>query len=586
MILIATVNLELAKKLKKKLLQLGSKVTVISPKEKNFLAALGNQSLSSVVIDLVFGSLSLEVCVDTLNGIALRSSVVALHDDKLPPKQLLPAFSDNITLTPGSDFTGVLTALGMLGAINSGDFKSFCRNVPTYNIQIPVNLLRRYGGLGIISIDTACFGKIGLEYGIDVYSKVKDVFQSILFELWGKEGNFREDDILCRKSVASNLYYVFLSRSRKTGSLPFPGALEGVADRVLSTLQKSILEELSTRKPRRRIPECVQNIPVPHVGFIGILNNPCIETSEIIETGLDDARKVSVAQMKRLKGRQLELMQTLIQGEDFLVPHFQAVFRLRDITEEQVKTADSEGSIEPLSSHIFGFESLIRVNQKRSNELVKCEDLSITGLDAKFLRPDILFALAKSTKVSLELDQACLKQAAEYSFGLPGVLMVNILPRNLYYIDRLRTFFHSKSIMFEVSEAEAINNFELMKKSCAILEAHDMGIAADDFGKGFSSLERIIKIKPDVIKFDRSMVENIHEDPVKQAYVKGMVKAAEFIKTTILAEGVEKWEEAKVLQNMGIELIQGFLLHKPQAAHEILKDLQFEHKTGNLESAS
>ena len=586
MILIATVNLELAKKLKKRLLKLGSEVTVISPKEKNFMAALGNQSLSSVVIDLVFGSSSLEVCVDTLNGIALRSSVVALHDNKLPPKQLLPAFSDNITLASGSDFTGVLTALGMLGAIDSKDFKSFCRNVPTYNIQIPVNLLRRYGGLGIISIDAACFGKIGLEYGIDVYSKVKDVFQSILFELWGKEGNFREDDILCRKSVASNIYYVFLSKSRKTGSLPFPGALEGVADRVLSTLQKSILEELSTRKPQRRIPECVQNIPVPHVGFIGILNNPCIETSEIIETGLDDARKVSVAQMKRLKGRQLELMQTLIQGEDFLVPKFQAVFRLRDITEEQVRTADSEGSIEPLNSHIFGFESLIRVNQQRANELVKCDDLSITGLDAKFLRPDILFALAKSTKVSLELDQACLKQAAEYSLGLPGVLMVNILPRNLYYIDRLRTFFHSKSIMFEVSEAEAINNFELMKKSCAILQAHEMGIAADDFGKGFSSLERIIKIRPDVIKFDRSMVENIHEDPVKQAYVKGMVKAAEFIKTTILAEGVEKWEEAKVLQNMGIELIQGFLLHKPQDAQEILEDLQLEHKTGNLESAS
>jgi EAL domain-containing protein (putative c-di-GMP-specific phosphodiesterase class I) len=125
--------------------------------------------------------------------------------------------------------------------------------------------------------------------------------------------------------------------------------------------------------------------------------------------------------------------------------------------------------------------------------------------------------------------------------------------------------------MFEVSESEAINNLDLMLKSRDHLERHNMGIAADDFGKGYSSLERIIKIRPDVIKFDRGMIQEIDKDPVKQAYVRGLVTAAKILNTTILAEGVETWEEAAVLKEMGIELIQGFLLHRPMAA-KIIKD--------------
>jgi EAL domain-containing protein (putative c-di-GMP-specific phosphodiesterase class I) len=131
-----------------------------------------------------------------------------------------------------------------------------------------------------------------------------------------------------------------------------------------------------------------------------------------------------------------------------------------------------------------------------------------------------------------------------------------------------------KDIMFEVSESEAINNFELMMRVRDSLEKMEMRIATDDFGKGYSGLEQIIKIRPDLIKLDRSLIQDIHTDNPKQAFVTGLVRAAKIAGTTVLAEGVEKWEEAEVLKDMGIKLIQGFLLHRPQAADEILHDLQ------------
>ena len=55
-----------------------------------------------------------------------------------------------------------------------------------------------------------------------------------------------------------------------------------------------------------------------------------------------------------------------------------------------------------------------------------------------------------------------------------------------------------------------------MLKAKESLKNSNMGIAADDFGKGYSSIERVIKIRPNLIKFDRSMITDIHKDPIKK----------------------------------------------------------------------
>jgi len=303
-----------------------------------------------------------------------------------------------------------------------------------------------------------------------------------------------------------------------------------------------------------------------------VMNNTCIDPHEILEAGLEASRQVAQAQLRRVKDRQRELMQTLIQSQDLIYPQFQAVFHLQPITREHLRACRASSSIEPIKDFLYGFESLIRVDKAAVDKSLS--DNGALDIDPKFLRPDVLFSIAKSSKVALELDQACLKVAASYSRDLPGVLMVNILPRNLYHINRFDSFLAGrKGIIFEVSESEAISNFDLMMFSREALEKKSMGVAADDFGRGYASLERIIKIRPNIIKFDRSIIQDIHEDPVKQAYVKGLVEGGKILKTLILAEGVEKWEELVVLQEMGIELIQGFLLHKPQNVEKILEQV-------------
>ena len=86
------------------------------------------------------------------------------------------------------------------------------------------------------------------------------------------------------------------------------------------------------------------------------------------------------------------------------------------------------------------------------------------------------------------------------------------------------------------------------------------------------------------------MITDIHKDPIKKVYVKGLVEAAEILEAEVLVEGVELWEEAAVLKEMGVSLVQGFLFHRPQPVGLIKKQLEeadkAEKKKPNLTVAS
>ncbi|SME96516.1 EAL domain-containing protein [Pseudobacteriovorax antillogorgiicola] len=574
MIVIATQDKALAKQLKDDLYEASMDSRIIDVNDKAFIAHFYKQEVTAIIADEEYQTLPSEATIDILNSLARRMPVLVLRGE-LPHKDMNNSnsheFNDALTVLAKENYNDILTTASLFsGIVANQGVKARCKSIPFYNSQIPISMLNSFGGLGILTIDASSFNKISVEYGSDVYAKMKEVFHDILFDLWGRPGCFRDSDVICRKSMTSNTYVIFMNRSRDTGALPHPGALERVADRISNSIHNALWDELFAPRTNRRIPSCVESIPLVGVGFFGVLNNPCIDVQEILDSGLEASKQMASSQQKRGRERQRELMQTLIQSEDLLTPYYQGVFNLQNLSKELVDKVHADKSITPLKSHIYGFESLIRVNQ----EAVQKENNFESGVDSRYLRPDVLFSLAKYTKVALELDQACMKHAAKYAKDLPGTLMINILPRNLYYIERLRTSFERKErLMFEISESEAISNFDLMMKSRDHLEKHHMGIAADDFGKGYSSLERIIRIKPHVIKFDRGMIQNIDKDSVKQAYVKGLVRAAKILNTTILAEGVETWEEAAVLQKMGVELIQGFLLHRPQEVHLILEQI-------------
>lgn len=576
MIVVLTAKADIAGALKELLSKHSLECRLVQPGNSASVAALYAADVVAAVVDGETSHLPHHAWQDLLTSLGRRIPVVVLGS---------PSTDIGGASNPGSRAAGpvtwlekptpeaILSVLDACGAVGIDHRKLNRQSIPLFNAQVPLHMLQNNGALSVLVIDASAFRKIAIEYGSDVYHRVQDCFNQLLFDLWGTPGCFRSADILCRRSASSNTYFIFLEQSRSASAVPAPGILEKLADRIVIKLQNAFWREIFVERSKRIVPDCLSVVPDLAVGFSTAIHNPCVDSLELVEQLLETAAEQSRIQLKRIRDRQRELMQTLIQTPGLLQPHFQAVFRLGSLSKDMVDEARTKRSIKPLQNLLFGFESLIRV---RADAIDAIYDLSgPVYMEARYLRPDVLFALSHTAKVGLELDQACLHHAVLHSASLPGTLLLNILPRNLYNIDRLRhLIMDRKDIMFEVSETEAINNIELMLKVRASLEKMDMRIAADDFGKGYNGLEQIIKLKPDLIKLDRSLIQDIHLDQPKQAFVGGLVRAAQISKSEVLAEGVELWEEAEVLQKMGIDFIQGFLLHKPQAAAAIELDLQ------------
>ncbi|MEI6399797.1 MAG: EAL domain-containing protein, partial [Pseudomonadota bacterium] len=313
-------------------------------------------------------------------------------------------------------------------------------------------------------------------------------------------------------------------------------------------------------------------VPDFSVGHATALHNPCVDSVDVLEHLMEMSAEVAKVQLRRIRDRERELMQTIVQSKEILYPNFQAVFNLQEITKELAEEVNTTQSIASIKKSLYGFESLIRVRKDKVDERLALDHL--VYMDAKLLRPDILFGMAAHSKVALELDQLCMGLGIAGAVDLPGKLMVNILPRNLMHIERLTHLLTPRgNLVFEISESEGVTNPALMQKVRDYVSKIKCSIAADDFGKGHASIERVINLRPELIKIDRSLLEKIHLDGAKRIFVEGIIKAAKLVNATVLAEGIETWAEAEVVQKMGIDLIQGFLLHRPQPLEQIVAQI-------------
>ncbi len=90
-----------------------------------------------------------------------------------------------------------------------------------------------------------------------------------------------------------------------------------------------------------------------------------------------------------------------------------------------------------------------------------------------------------------------------------------------------------------------------------------MRFAVDDAGAGFASLRHILRLAPDFIKLDRTLIDGIEHDRSRQALAAGLISFAEKIDATIIAEGIEHSDEVDVLTALGVGYGQGFFIAKP-----------------------
>ncbi|RXJ88204.1 EAL domain-containing protein [Arcobacter sp. CECT 8985] len=117
------------------------------------------------------------------------------------------------------------------------------------------------------------------------------------------------------------------------------------------------------------------------------------------------------------------------------------------------------------------------------------------------------------------------------------------------------------NIVLEIKE-DTIKDSNLLKEFCLIHRNLGYVIAIDDFGTGYSSFDRLAIVNPDIVKIDRSLIDNIDNNYVNSSVLKSIVDISNKIGALTLAEGVERKEEILSCMKKHIDIFQGFYFEK------------------------
>lgn len=181
-------------------------------------------------------------------------------------------------------------------------------------------------------------------------------------------------------------------------------------------------------------------------------------------------------------------------------------------------------------------------------------------------RPDRRFADAAAVGLGLELEDACLSAAVAASAYLPagGWLSLNLSPDLLLERARLKQCLQAatRPTVLEVTEHVAIEDYGAVRAALSSIGS-PIRLAVDDAGAGFASFRHIVELRPEFVKLDIGLVHEIDQDPVRQALVAGIVYFAGKSGCELIAEGIETAAERDLLQSLGVELGQGYLLGRP-----------------------
>src|SRR6478609_1564408 len=199
--------------------------------------------------------------------------------------------------------------------------------------------------------------------------------------------------------------------------------------------------------------------------------------------------------------------------------------------------------------------------------VVGYEALSRFRLEPR-VTPDLVFAEAERQGHGSRLDAMVVRKALELGASKPRdcFLSINVEPRHLLgpeLLDVLNAPQTLGGIVLELTEHREVPDVRALVKVLDGLRERGAVIAVDDAGSGYSGLKQLLELRPQLIKLDRELVSNVHEDTAKIALVQMLGELVGRLDGWLLAEGVETSSELRVLQQLGVPLAQGYFLARP-----------------------
>lgn len=304
-------------------------------------------------------------------------------------------------------------------------------------------------------------------------------------------------------------------------------ATEGEITEMVTRLQRHVGAQIETAHG-----EDIAALFDIYVGRAHLYYNPKIRLERLIYRGIREAQNASRSVEQRERARRVNDLKT----------------SLRD----RLVYVDYHPIVVAATKEIFGYEALAR------------------GRMRTLRSPEVMFDVAAEADMIWELSRLCRERAIE---GMntrlrPGeLLFINVDPHDFNdpaFTEQEVT--DPSRVVIEITERTAIKDYPKFRDRLKAFRDMGYRFAVDDAGSGYAGLGSIANLEPDFIKLDISLISAIDTNFIKQNLVQTMVKFATDHGAMVIAEGVERAEEFKTVQDLGVPLVQGFYLHRPQSA--------------------
>lgn len=200
--------------------------------------------------------------------------------------------------------------------------------------------------------------------------------------------------------------------------------------------------------------------------------------------------------------------------------------------------------------------------------------------DGAVVSPAEFLPLASANGMMPAIDNQMLEHAIEFAARFNNrpvapFVSVNITANHLHsegFTDRVRQLLAdyrvpASRLMIEITESEYIDGSTDWATAASDLRAQGVLLAIDDFGSGYSSIERLRHLPVSHLKFDRSLVQTV-SGPFGEI-VRGVARYAAASNISVIAEGIETLDELETMRAIGVDTFQGYLFHRPRSLDDV-----------------
>lgn len=213
-----------------------------------------------------------------------------------------------------------------------------------------------------------------------------------------------------------------------------------------------------------------------------------------------------------------------------------------------------------------GFETLIRMNAP----------------DGVKFPPSEFISVAEMSDLVLDIDTFVLRRAMEefreicYTSGNTVTIAVNISAKDIAragFAEKLLALieeleFPPECLEVEITEYSFVEGGNHTIENIKLLRDNQVMIALDDFGTGYTSLEQLMKLPINLVKIDKSLIDNLVRNEMNIDFVKSVIYMGHLMDTEVIAEGVEFDNQVDCLRELGCDFVQGYIWGKPMEFDE------------------